>query len=205
MRQRQFFHDARTSRLDSVIRAVLINPLELNTTYEQVVARLTGSPDYCRWFSQFYRQLPSEQTINQALIAYLHSLSPTPPVSRVRAATRPGQVLFVQSGCPTCHPAPDYRDRHRHEVTAGRWVRTPTLRNLALTLPYLNDGTAPTIEAVLKHPFRARQHQLTPTEIRQLIDFLTAIPLDTSSLTQRLPLDLPDIPGAPTRRIGGTY
>lgn len=90
-------------------------------------------------------------------------------------------------------------------MAAGRWVRTPTLRNLPLTPPYLADGSAPTLEAVLNSPFHARQRVLSPADVRRIAQFLKAIPLDTNSRTHRLPVMLPDIANAPPRRIGGHY
>jgi cytochrome c peroxidase len=43
---------------------------------------------------------------------------------------------------------------------AGRAMRVPTLRNIALTAPYMHDGRFPTLDAVLDHYARtAQQHQ----------------------------------------------
>ena len=76
--------------------------------------------------------------------------------------------------------------------------RAPTLRNIALTAPYMHDGSIPTLEAVIDHYAaggRARSStqkendvesksfidpmvsgfELTPTEKRQLIAFLRAL------------------------------
>jgi cytochrome c peroxidase len=46
-----------------------------------------------------------------------------------------------------------FRDQGRYEVTgdqADRWrYRTPSLRNVALTAPYMHDGSLATLEAVV--------------------------------------------------------
>ena len=106
-RQRRFFHDGRSGSLNEVIGAVLTNPAELNSSYEQASDRLSGSADYRRWFRQFYRQMPSERTINNALIAYLRSLSPRSAVRHsglpLSDSARAGQAVFAQSGCKACH------------------------------------------------------------------------------------------------------
>ena len=51
--------------------------------------------------------------------------------------------------------APDLPDRGRFEVTGRnadlRAYRTPSLRNVALTAPYMHDGSLDTLEAVLDH------------------------------------------------------
>lgn len=81
---------------------------------------------------------------------------------------RRGAALFAgRAGCASCHAGPNFSDDRYHalgpataaadrglgEVTGipaddGRF-RTPGLRNVALTAPYLHDGTVPTLEAVL--------------------------------------------------------
>ena len=125
---------------------------------------------------QFYRQTHSERAINNALIAYLRSLSPRlttrcsglPLSDSVRA----GQAVFAQSGCKTCHSAPFCRNGQQPEVAAGRSVRTPTLRNLPLTPPYLADSSAPTLEDVQNTSFHARQRALSPVDVRRITQFL---------------------------------
>lgn len=207
-RQQLFFHDGRAQNLETVIASVLTNPDELNSHYQQVTERLVSSPTYRGLFQQMYQGDPSEQTINKALIAYLRELAPVPPTDFVLPdSVRGGEQLFVQMACQRCHPAPDYRDGKRHEVAPENWVRTPTLRHLAQTMPYFANGSAPTIETVLQQPFHAHQQPLTDdqTSQSQIARFLRALPTDEKLLATELPTTLPDIPGAPPRRPGGLY
>jgi cytochrome c peroxidase len=68
-----------------------------------------------------------------------------------------------RTGCADCHGgfnfAGEWVDRERPDVEprfadnglgAGR-LRVPTLRNIALTAPYMHDGRFATLEAVLAH------------------------------------------------------
>ncbi|XPS88290.1 Di-heme cytochrome c peroxidase [Desulfosarcina variabilis str. Montpellier] len=86
---------------------------------------------------------------------------------------------------------------HRHTGQGGDMgkFRAPTLRNIALTAPYMHDGSIPTLEAVLDHyaaggrsrfnPQIVRFNsntdplmtgfKLSPVEKRQLIAFLNAL------------------------------
>lgn len=206
-RQKRFFHDGRAGTLAAAIRSVLTNPAELNSNYDQVRKRLISSPEYVRRFAVAFGTGPSEATINEALITYLKSLTPTPQ-RRVRSlpdSLRAGARLFAQVRCTTCHAGPDLRDGKRHLVATGRWVKTPTLRNLTATPPYLSDGSAPTLEAALASPVHARQRQLTQAETGQLVQFLNAIPGNRPGEIPVLPTHLPAIAGAPPRRIGGSY
>jgi cytochrome c peroxidase len=67
----------------------------------------------------------------------------------------------------------------------GRF-RAPTLRNIAVTAPYMHDGSVPTLEAAVAHyasggvpsPFRSpriRPFKISPAERRDLIEFLNAL------------------------------
>lgn len=97
------------------------------------------------------------------------------------------------------YPAPN-SGVHRHSGRSedmGKF-RAPTLRNIALTAPYMHDGSVPTLEAVLEHYAaggRARRmnphattntagvatdplvkgFELTPKEQRQMVAFLRAL------------------------------
>jgi cytochrome c peroxidase len=91
-------------------------------------------------------------------------------------AVRAGDALFLSSGCAACHGGPDFTDSEYHRLgggnepsvgrkpdrglaeksgdpaDAGRF-RTPSLRNVAVTGPWLHDGSARTMaEAISRHP-----------------------------------------------------
>lgn len=81
-------------------------------------------------------------------------------------------------------------DLGRQEVTgepADRYkIRTPSLRNVALTAPYMHDGSLPTLAAVVRHydrggvPHAGQDARLQPlglseTEIGQLVRFLASL------------------------------
>jgi cytochrome c peroxidase len=76
-------------------------------------------------------------------------------------------------------------DVTKHAADMGRF-RAPTLRNIAVTGPYMHDGSIPTLEAVVAHyasgghPSRYRHPKLkgfriTPVETSELIAFLNAL------------------------------
>jgi cytochrome c peroxidase len=76
-------------------------------------------------------------------------------------------------------------DRTRARADMGRF-RAPTLRNIAVTAPYMHDGSVPTLEAAVAHyasggrPSRFRSPRLkgftvTPAEVADLVAFLDAL------------------------------
>ncbi len=81
-------------------------------------------------------------------------------------------------------------DLGRYELTgdpADKWkYRTPTLRNIALTAPYMHDGSFPSLESVVRFYMRGgisheglderiRPFSLTEREIAQLVIFLESL------------------------------
>lgn len=89
-----------------------------------------------------------------------------------------GEALFLgDAGCARCHSGHLFTDQRFHNLAVpqlgpgteggldqGRFdvtgdpadrfaFRTPPLRNVALTRPYMHDGTIPTLEAAIRHHF----------------------------------------------------
>jgi DNA-binding beta-propeller fold protein YncE len=86
-----------------------------------------------------------------SLVAYLES------VPKVRAPTRDatqvarGGQVFDQVGCRTCHDGPMYTDQERHKLTGTLPESdTPSLVGLSASAPYFHDGSAVTLEALLR-------------------------------------------------------
>ncbi len=126
-----------------------------------------------------------------ALAEYMRSLAP-PHVEMDfdPAAARRGATLFTDPrvGCVACHPAPLYTDRQKHDVGTGRTVferkgssfDTPSLRGVFATAPYLHDGSAPTLAALVRGA--TGQHGntagLKQEELDDLVEFLRSIPFN---------------------------
>jgi cytochrome c peroxidase len=88
-------------------------------------------------------------------------------------AAKRGEALFFNPsfGCGGCHSGIDFTDgsyhntglynpypapnvgivAHTHQPADAGKFKTPTLRNIALTAPYMHDGSIPTLDAVLDH------------------------------------------------------
>jgi mono/diheme cytochrome c family protein len=86
-----------------------------------------------------------------ALAAYLEATpSPRAP-TRDAAQVARGKQLFDAEGCKSCHDGPAYTDRERHKFTGSLPKSdTPSLVGLAASAPYFHDGSAATLEALLR-------------------------------------------------------
>ncbi len=62
---------------------------------------------------------------------------------------------YFNNGLDSVASLDDFSDKGRGEISGNRTdngkFRAPTLRNIALTAPYMHDGRFPTLEAVLEH------------------------------------------------------
>jgi cytochrome c peroxidase len=91
------------------------------------------------------------------------------------AAAKRGMALFYSErlGCGACHAGFNFAGAWRDAQGAtaepsfanngmgGELVRVPTLRNVALTAPYMHDGSLSTLEAVLDHYQQAGRRAAT--------------------------------------------
>ena len=138
-------------------------------------------------------------------LAHLKKLVTENPMSE---SARRGQALFFseRSGCSTCHTGPNFTDEDFHnvgvgmdaeELNLGRFkvtgveedkgaFKTPTLRNVAHTPPYMHDGSLASLEAAIEFLAKGghqnpnlsseiRPLDLSPQEKKDLIEFLKAL------------------------------
>lgn len=101
-----------------------------------------------------------------------------------------GVRVFVRAGCNGCHAFPAFTNlgqqlvrglfpTHAARLPADERVDTPSLLSVAAGAPYLNDGRARTLEAVIGEHNRDNHHgdsaRLTPAERADLIAFLESL------------------------------
>lgn len=125
-----------------------------------------------------------------------------------------GLALFMSTGCTACHNGPALGGRMYSKLGAqepyttndlGRYTVTgnesdkysfkvPSLRNIAVTGPYLHDGSIPTLEAMVQLMVRHQLgKELSSEEVDDIVTFLRA-------LTGELPSDYtaqPELPPSP--------
>ena len=113
-----------------------------------------------------------------------------PVATKFDVLLAPGQVMRVESDLAQTTGMTNFRDLGRYEVTMlpeDRWrYRTPALRNVALTAPYMHDGSLATLRDVLDFynlggvPNEVLDPLITPlglsdTEIEDLLAFLRSL------------------------------
>lgn len=104
--------------------------------------------------------------------------------SRASPAELRGEALFFgKARCASCHPAPTYSDDQMHDLVVERLsggrregaFKTPALRGLKDSPPYLHDGRLPTVEDAIVFFDLVLKLELAPAEKRDLAAFLRAL------------------------------
>ena len=135
---------------------------------------------------QYTVRPPDEE---RAIVAYLKSLKaiPSPFLNNgnLSKGAKKGRKIFVNSGCAKCHAEPYYTNLEKYNVGTGTGkdvdseFDTPSLIEAWRTAPYLNNGSATTIEDVLtkfniedKH---GRTSLLSNNEIKYLAEYVKSL------------------------------
>jgi cytochrome c peroxidase len=88
----------------------------------------------------------------------------------ISAAAKHGEELFHSTGfsCFRCHSGPNFTGKPQDEGA----FKAPTLRNIAITGPYMHDGSVPTLEEAIVHQGLAMSGQ-ERSDILQFLQTLT--------------------------------
>jgi len=215
--------DGKFANIPQLVLAVMANPRIMNMQDEGVlVARLESVPEYRAQFREVFGGPPNKQRVALAIDAYVRRLTtPNSPFDRYAAGNKRaltdaqmrGLVLFVgKADCAMCHRGPNFADDQFHalgirghdvgrfnvtSVEADRYAfKTPTLRNVELTAPYMHDGSMSTLRRVIDFYDAGGGHQqpkspllrkldLTEREKSDLVAFLESLTGTVEKLESR--------------------
>jgi len=91
-----------------------------------------------------------------------------------------GEEVFNREdvACASCHSGDLFTDNERHLILGGIATQTPTLRGIAASKPYLHDGSAPSLAAVVemsRNGSMGDTSMLTDREREALVAFLESL------------------------------
>lgn len=198
---RSFFWDGRTASLEEQVVRPIEDPREMGRPVSEVAAH-TGltSVMLAEALASYVRTLRSGDSPADRFAAGV--------TDALTAEQRAGFEIFIGKGnCATCHSGPLFTD-HRFHNTGVAWVRgaladsgrytvtrrdthlgafkTPTLREITRTAPYMHDGSLASLEDVIEFYDRGgnsnrfldrglRPLRLTSEEKSALLAFLRAL------------------------------
>jgi len=230
------FWDGRAASLEEQALGPIHNPIEMGETLENVVRKLNAIPGYREQFRRVFGTDVTQEGIAKAIAAFERTIVSGPsPYDRFRmgeanalgASARRGLELFNGKGhCTSCHGGPAFSDDSFHNLGVGMAAaepdpgreaithdrrdrgrfKTPGLRNVAETSPYLHDGSAKTLRDVIDLYDRGGEPNpdldplmvplgLTEREKQDLVAFLEAL-TGPAPVLEAPPLS-PDAPPAP--------
>lgn len=178
--QKSFFWDGRAESLEAQALLPITSVEEMHQSLDQLEVELSKDPEYRAAFQAVYGTGVSQAAIAKSLAAYQRTLwTPGAPFDRylagddgaISADAKDGLRLFQEdAGCIRCHNGPllsdgkfyrlgvSFRDRGRGEVSGRREddykFRTPSLRNVSRTAPYMHNGSLATLDDVVQFYFR---------------------------------------------------
>ncbi len=177
---RTYFWDGRANSLEGQALIPIQSTVEMNQDLDKLEAELAAIPAYVSEFKKVFNTNPDRDGIAKALAAFQRTLVTGPsPLDRYLAGDKDalsseaerGLNLFRgEAGCIDCHNGPllsdgkfyrlgvSHMDEGRAKVTGKKEdryrFRTPSLRNVAETGPYMHDGSQKTLDDVVTFYFR---------------------------------------------------
>jgi len=172
---RSQFWDGRAASLEEQALGPIANPLEMDLPVDEAVARLREDAEYRAAFRSVFGGEATAERLAAALAAYERTVfSVDSPFDRFIAgdsealspSAQRGLALFgTKARCGECHTGLNFSDELFHTLGVegeGRGAvtntpsevgayKTPTLRDVALTAPYMHDGSIPTLAEVVDY------------------------------------------------------
>lgn len=208
--------DGASASLEAFVLEPIADAREMGFSVAGALARLANDQSYQQAFQTAFAQPPSEQGLQRALATFVRGIVRGDSSydrflqgeTQVQtAAERAGQWVFEsKGGCWRCHTPPLFTDEAFHNTgigvrdgkpEAGRFAatgrdadqgafKTPTLRGVGNSAPFMHDGSVATLEDVLEFYDRGgnantqldralRPLHLTDSEKRHLAAFLRSL------------------------------
>ncbi len=176
-----FFWDGRAASLEEQALMPIQNPDEMGLPIDEAVHRLNESKEYRLLFQKIFNQPPTEKNLAASFSAFEQTLETVNSkfddwsnnLKKLTASEERGRGLFVgdKAKCFDCHFREDFTDDEfkniglfngttlndvglfnitKKESDLGKF-KTPGLRNIAVTAPYMHNGMFKTLEEVLDY------------------------------------------------------
>ncbi len=175
------FWDGRATGLEEQALGPITNPIEMDLTLEEAVEKINGIEGYRHRFNTIFGSDATAETIAKAIATFERTIvSGDAPFDRYvagdedalsDAAKRGHDIFFNRARCSACHVPPNFSDRGFHNIGIGidadepdigrvaetnllgdrGSFKTPTLREIQRTAPYMHDGSLATLSDVVEY------------------------------------------------------
>ncbi len=178
---RMQFWDGRAASLEEQALGPIANPIEMNLPIEDALKRLASIEGYVSQFEAIFDDGLTAENLAKSIAAFERTIvSGNSPYDRYVAGDKDAlspqaemgrKLFFGKANCSACHVGTHLSDNAFHnigigmdkeEIDIGREAisklsgdrgscKTPPLRDIALTAPYMHDGSLATLEEVVEH------------------------------------------------------
>lgn len=175
------FWDGRANQLEGQALGPIQNPIEMNLSLDEAIGRLNKIEGYKKQFQAVFGTDATPDAVAKAIAAFERTvLSGDAPYDHYKAgdkkamseaAVRGMDLFFNKARCSACHGGPNFSDAAFHNIGVGMdkkepdegrkaisklegdrgAFKTPTLRDIARTAPYMHDGSQKTLADVVEH------------------------------------------------------
>jgi cytochrome c peroxidase len=176
-----FFYDGRAATLEEQALHPIENPEEMALPIPEAVERLNKNKYYTNYFKKVFKQTVTAKNLGAAFAAFEKTLETTDSKFddyanekiKLSATEERGRKLFVgnKAKCFDCHNQEDFTDDSFKNIGLfnGNWLtdsgrytvtkniadlgafKVPSLRNVAVTAPYMHNGMFANLEEVLRY------------------------------------------------------
>lgn len=208
------FMDGGSPTIEQQVVGPITDSNEMNLDYLVAIEKVKQNPKYRKWSNIAFGRDPDAFVFTRSIAAYQRTLlSGTSKYDKVKqakasytASEQRGKDLFYgnKANCANCHSGEmftnyayeniglyqEYMDKGRARITLnstdnGKFI-VPSLRNVALTAPYMHNGSIKTLTAVVdffniggaNHPNKnnnVRPLNLTTQEKSDLVAFMKTL------------------------------
>lgn len=212
---RRQFWDGRVDSLEDQVAVVITSSHEMAADFQEVLKRLRADANYPGLFKNAFGAEGIDVTkIARAIADFERTLSAgEAPYDRYLAGDKKAMsaeqvrgmnLFFNEFKCATCHSGPNFSDEELRarcypatnnlsqflpiQIEKSKWVKTPTLRNLKYTAPYMHSGALDTIDQVVDFyspSFQVGEDRLPNTHLpivkinsqqrKEVVEFLKAL------------------------------
>ncbi|MBK6633363.1 MAG: c-type cytochrome [Chitinophagaceae bacterium] len=194
-----YFWDGRAGTLEEQALMPIQNPDEMGLPIEEAVLRLNKSREYRLLFQKIFGQKPTAQNLAAAFSAFEQTLETVDSkfddwsndLKKLTAREEKGRQLFLgdKAKCFDCHRMEDFTTDEfkniglyngkelpdaglfnltKKEADLGKF-KTPGLRNVAVTAPYMHNGMFKTLEEVLDYYNDPKKIVIDPLNIDETL------------------------------------
>ncbi len=198
------FWDGRAKNLQEQAEGPITNPVEMGNNFENLISVLNKT-SYKKEFEKIYKDGITKKNITDAIAEFEKTLiTPNAPFDKylrgdknaISQKAKTGYEIFKSKGCIACHHGinlgsnmyarfgllKNIKDSNlgRYEITreeSDKYLfKVPTLRNIALTAPYMHDGRYDTLEDVVKFmSYYQLGKMISDKEIDSIVAFLKTL------------------------------